>query len=90
MLAAAINEACVTNGIAASVSRWKGLEALRQPGVHLVIVKYSMMLDHWVVVLEFSGNEVLVADPLTGLGRESHADFLRRWRGYGVTVGRTQ
>ena len=90
MLAEAINEACATNGIRASMSHWKDLDALRQPGVHLVIVKYSLMLDHWVTIREVAEDHILVADPLTGHSRESREDFLNRWRGYGVTLNRTR
>ena len=88
LLAQAINEAYAGHGIKASIASWKDLEALRQPGVHLVIVKYSLMLDHWVVVREVTDSDLLVADPLTGQARESREDFLKRWRGYGVTLNR--
>ena len=88
MLAEAINEAYATNGIRASISHWKDRDALRQPGVHLVIVKYSLMLDHWVTIREVAEDHILVADPLTGQSRESREDFLNRWRGYGVTITR--
>lgn len=86
LLTQAINEAHSRHGVRATMAHWKDLSDLAKPGVHLVVVKYSLMLDHWVAIQEITATEVVVADPMSGLVRESHADFLKRWRGFGVTV----
>ncbi len=53
-----------------------------------VVVKYSSLIDHWLVIQSVTDTDVCFADPLSGLGSESHADFLKRWRRLGIQLGR--
>jgi predicted double-glycine peptidase len=61
---------------------------LKQAGLTLAVVKYTLMVDHWVTVLEVTDSEVIVGDPSVGLMRWTHEQFLRRWRFIGVMLKR--
>ena len=61
---------------------------LRGLGPTLVIVKFGLLLDHWLCVLEVTDTEVVVGDPLSGLTRLTHAEFAERWRRIGIVLRR--
>src|SRR5687767_2589821 len=67
-------------------SDWESLR--RQKLRIMVTVKFSFLIDHWVVVLKISDDEVVVGDPLIGRVSRSKAGFLSDWRKVVVTVER--
>jgi predicted double-glycine peptidase len=73
-------------GLRAEWRRFENLNQLRQSGVTLVAVKYAPFIDHWIVVSSVTDTEVHFADPLSGWGTESHADFFKRWRHLGIAL----
>lgn len=86
ILAAALRDQFAGDGLRADWRRFSDLEQLRTAGLTLVVVKYNTLLDHWLVVRSVTDTEVRFADPLSGLGAESHADFLKRWRRLGIRL----
>ena len=88
VLADVLNERFGPVGLHAELRRFRELAELRGLGPTLVIVRFSLLLDHWLCVLEVTDREVVVGDPLTGLIRLTHAEFNDRWRHIGVTLTR--
>lgn len=65
---------------------FQDLRGLRAPAA--VPVQFSLLVDHWIVVVSVDDAGVVAADPLKPhLVRIRQAAFLERWRGYLVTVG---
>jgi hypothetical protein len=52
----------------------------------MAVVKWGAFVDHWVVVLEATPDEVRVADPAKGLVTSTPAEFEARWRGLVITL----
>lgn len=67
-------------------SDWEGLRRTRLPA--MATVRFGFMVDHWLVVLEVEGDEVLLGDPARGRIVQSKERFLEGWRGVLVTVDR--
>lgn len=61
---------------------------LKQAGLTLAVVKYNLLVDHWVTILEVTSSEVIVGDPLLGLTRLTYDEFLKRWRFIGIVLQR--
>jgi predicted double-glycine peptidase len=49
---------------------------------------FGFMVDHWVTVLAVTDSEVIIGDPLGGLGRMSYAEFEEKWRFVGIVLRR--
>jgi predicted double-glycine peptidase len=75
-------------GLAVTCRLFRNIAELKQAGLTLAVVKYRVLEDHWVTVLEVSDSEVIVGDPLAGLMRLSYAEFSRRWRLMGIVLER--
>jgi hypothetical protein len=88
VLARVLNERFGRDGLRATFRRFRSLPELRSAGLTLVIVKFGWFLDHWLTVLEVTDHEVVVGDPISGVARLPHADFLELWRFIGVSVER--
>jgi predicted double-glycine peptidase len=88
VLCAVLNERYGPQGLRAKLGRFRDASELRGLGPTLVIVRFSLLLDHWLCVLEVTDREVVVGDPLNGLNRLTHAEFNERWRHIGVTLSR--
>ena len=67
---------------------FKSIEELRSAGLTLAVVKYGFLVDHWVTVLQVTDTEVVIADPLAGLDRQSYEEFAKRWRYEGIVLHR--
>jgi ABC-type bacteriocin/lantibiotic exporter with double-glycine peptidase domain len=67
---------------------FQDLSELRRAGLTLAVVKFGFLVDHFVTVLDVTDTEVIVGDPLNGLERMSHEDFLKKWRYSGIVLAR--
>jgi hypothetical protein len=67
---------------------FKNISELKGAGLTLAVVKYSLLEDHWVTVLEVTDSEVIVGDPLAGLTRLSYDQFRKQWRFIGIVLER--
>jgi predicted double-glycine peptidase len=88
LLAAALKEEYGKNGLAVNCRGFRDLADLKQAGLALAVVKYTLMVDHWVAVLEVTDSEVIVGNPSVGLTRWTHEQFLRRWRFVGIVLAK--
>lgn len=88
VLARVLRERFSAEGLSAEFRRFRSVAELPRQNPTLVIVKFSLLLDHWLCVLEVTDTEVLVGDPLLGLSRLPRADFEKRWRNIGIPLAR--
>jgi hypothetical protein len=88
LLAAALATKYGRDGLTATCRGFKDIAELRRAGLTLAVIKYSLMVDHWVTILEVTDSEVIVGDPSLGLTRCTHEQFARRWRFVGIVLAR--
>jgi predicted double-glycine peptidase len=88
LLARALRQRYAADGLEVEYRPFQSVADLDQPGYTLALVKFSFLMDHYVVVVEVSEDTVTVADPLTGLATLSHEDFARIWRRVGIVLSR--
>jgi ABC-type bacteriocin/lantibiotic exporter with double-glycine peptidase domain len=66
----------------------KSVDELRTWPVSLAVIKYNMFVDHYVAVLGFEGDKVVVGDPLSGIEREPTEAFLETWHHVAIMMRR--
>jgi predicted double-glycine peptidase len=88
ILAAALQKRYGSAGLVCEYRGFKNLAELRNAGLTLAVIKYNLLLDHYVTVLEVTDRAVTVGDPLNGLTRLSPAEFSGKWRFEGVVLRR--
>jgi len=77
-----------SRGLRCEYRPFASIDELKQAGLTLAVVKFSWLVDHYVTVLEVTGETVVVGDPLAGKVTLSHREFAAKWRFVGVVVGR--
>jgi hypothetical protein len=75
-------------GLRAEYRRFRSLEELRDAGFTLAVVRFNLVLDHYVAVLQVTPSHVVVGDPLAGRQAIPREEFLRQWRFVGVVLRR--
>ncbi len=88
MLAESLQSEYAKDGLVVKCRVFKSISELKQAGLTLAVVKYSLLEDHWVTVLEVTNSEVIIGDPLAGLTRLSYDEFRKRWRFIGIVLQR--
>lgn len=88
ILAVALENRYGPEGLVAEYRAFKSIDELRGCGLVLAVVKFNLLMDHYVTVLDVNDREVTVGDPLTGVRRYSHPAFAEEWRFVGVVLGR--
>jgi len=88
MLADGLENEYGKDGLVVKCRVFNTISQLKQAGLTLAVVKYSVLEDHWLTVLEVSDSEVIVGDPLAGLIRLSYDEFCKRWRFIGIVLHR--
>jgi hypothetical protein len=88
MLADGLQKEYGGRGLLVKCRSFKNVSELKEAGLTLAVVKYSLLEDHWVTVLEVTDAAVIIGDPLGGLTRLSYADFCKRWRYIGIVLQR--
>lgn len=88
LLADALQKEYGKDGLVVKCRAFKDIAELKQAGLTLAVIKYAIMVDHWVTVLEVTDTEVVVGDPLGGLNRMSYDEFLKKWRFIGIVMKR--
>ncbi len=88
ILAGALQTEYHKDGLSAEYRVFKDISELRQAGLTLAVIKFGFLVDHFVTVLEVTDKEVIVGDPLNGLDRMTHEDFLKKWRFSGIVLTR--
>lgn len=88
ILARALKERYAKDGLDSEYRVFKSVDELKNAGLTLAVIKYSFMLDHYVTVLEFADDQVVVGDPLKGRLALTREEFEERWRFVGVVLRR--
>ena len=88
ILAAVLQERYGDAGLVCEYRAFKNLAELKSAGLTLAVIRYNLLLDHYVTVLEVSERAVTVGDPLNGLTKLSPAEFSEKWRFEGVVLRR--
>lgn len=71
-------------GLGCEYRHFQDLAELRATGPAIVVMKYALFVDHYVAIMEISEKEVVIGDPLAGVRRLNHWEFLRQWRRSGL------
>jgi predicted double-glycine peptidase len=88
MLAGGLEQLYARDGLSVQCRTFKSVADLKTVVPMMAVVKYGLLVDHWVAVLGVTDSEVLVGDPLGGLARLSYQEFAGKWRFTGVVVQR--
>ena len=88
ILARALKERYAKDGLESEFRVFKSIDELKSAGLTLAVIKHSFMLDHYVTVLEFTDDHVIVGDPLRGKIAIARAEFEKQWRFVGVVLRR--
>jgi len=88
ILARTLEDRYGKDGLSSEYRVFKNAAELRSVVPFLAVIKFNIMLDHYVTVLDVNDDEVTVGDPLLGLTKLSHAEFEEKWRFVGVVLRR--
>lgn len=88
VLARALQRHYGQDGLACEYRMFTEITELKDAGLTLAVIKFSFMLDHYVTILEVTGTQVIVGDPLKGKATFTHEEFAQKWRYIGVTLRR--
>jgi hypothetical protein len=88
MLAETLQNIYGKTSLLAEYRPFKDISELKQAGLTLAVIKFSLLEDHWVTVLEVTDSEVIVGDPVGGLVKLSYDDFQKKWRFIGIVLKR--
>ena len=88
MLAHTLQARYGNQGLSSQYRVFHSVEELKHPGYTLAVTKYRPWVDHYVVVIDVTNNQVVVGDPLLGLRKLPQPEFEEMWRFEGVTLTR--
>lgn len=86
VLALALHRTYGAAGLSVDYRHFRNVRELNQDGLTLAVIKFGLLVDHYVAVLEVTDKEVVVGDPFRGKATCSHAEFARVWRFTGVVL----
>lgn len=64
------------------------VDELRAWPVSIAVIKYNQFVDHYVTVLGFEGDQIVVGDPLSGKNVEPIEEFLKTWHHVAILMKR--
>ncbi|HEX3799788.1 MAG TPA: cysteine peptidase family C39 domain-containing protein [Verrucomicrobiae bacterium] len=88
VLAQALAQEYSARGLVCTYRHFASVDELKRAGLTLAVVKFNLVLDHYVTVLDVSGDTVTVGDPLNGLTKMTFVEFADKWRFEGVVLSR--
>jgi hypothetical protein len=74
------------SGLKCEYRQFKSTAELRNGGITLAVIKFGLLVDHYVAVLEVNDRAIIVGDPSRGKASYSHEEFSRKWRFIGVVL----
>lgn len=77
-------------GVDCDLRYFAKLEELPTGQPVLAVIKYTLLEDHYVVILGITDEFVLAADPNRGRVAYTHKNFLERWRKLGIVLNRSE
>jgi predicted double-glycine peptidase len=87
-LCLALRKCYAAEGLECEYRHFNSLAELNGAGLVIAVVKYGLLVDHYVTVLALNEKEVIVGDPLQGRVICTPAEFKDRWRFSGIVVKR--
>jgi len=63
---------------------FRSFDELKSRCPAIVVIEYSLFLDHYVTVLDVRGDQVVVGDPLAGKVAVPATEFVKKWRYCGI------
>lgn len=88
MLADALRQHYGGQGLVCEYRLFKDVAQLRSAGLTLAVIEFAFMVDHYVLILEVTDQQVIIADPLSGKRVLSQKEFKRIWRSLGIVLRR--
>jgi len=85
-LCAALHERLGQHGFKFELRYFTTVEELKAAGTTITVIKLSLLLDHYVAVLDVTDEGVIVGDPLQGRRTLTHEELRRRWRHLGIVI----
>lgn len=86
ILADVLREKYSPQGLAVEYRVFQSVRELPKDAITLVLVKFGLLVDHYVAALEVTDETVLVADPLSGLDKLPRKAFEGKWRFAGIVL----
>lgn len=84
----ALQQRYANEGLICEYRHFKTVEELRGAGLTLARIRFGLLVDHYVVVLQVGDSEMVVGDPFQGKRTLSKTEFAESWRFCGVVLGR--
>jgi predicted double-glycine peptidase len=88
-LRAALLQRFGPDGLDCDILFLDSIDELRDAPAAIVVVKYRLMVDHYVAVLELTDDTITIGDPLTGARTLTHDQFRPLWRRTALVLTRT-
>lgn len=87
LLVAAIQKRFGPLGVHAEYRHFRSVAELRNAGIVVAVIKFALLTDHYVTILDAGERQVIVGDPLKGRQVYSPDEFARVWRFTGIVLG---
>lgn len=86
ILCDAINKGFSKDGVHAKYRMFENVEELDGLEPVVAVIRYSLLVDHFITVLDVTDSEVIIGDPLIGKCSLSIEDFYLKWRRTGIRI----
>ncbi len=87
-LCAALRKRYEADGLSCEHRSFDSVRELQGNCPALAVTKLAPLIDHWVAVLDVTGDRVVIGDPSKGLRRLTHEEFEKVWRFRGILLRR--
>jgi predicted double-glycine peptidase len=88
MLAEALRKEYGPQGLKVEWRYVASVDELRSWPVSIAVIKYNQFVDHYVTVLGFDGDQIIVGDPLNGRNIMPIEEFLKTWHHVSILMRR--
>ncbi|EEF60362.1 cysteine peptidase family C39 domain-containing protein [Pedosphaera parvula] len=88
VLALELEKQYASSGLICKYGSFKSIAELKGCDPAIAVVKFNIVTDHYVTVLEVNDREVVVGDPLSGMEKLSYEEFKDKWRFVGIILKR--
>jgi predicted double-glycine peptidase len=87
-LCRALKKRYAADGLTCAYRFFDSIDELRDAPAVVALVKYGLMVDHYVAVLEVTDDAVIIGDPLSGSRTLSRDEFASIWRHIALVLAR--
>ena len=88
LLVAAVQKRFGPLGVSAEHRHFRSVAELRSAGMVVAVIKFALLTDHYVTILDVDDQHVTVGDPFKGKQIYSTGEFARVWRFTGIVLRR--